>query len=252
MAFTLLPETAAIFMLIFARIGTMVMLMPGFGERGVPVRVRLSIALLMSLLFFPLVSGSYQITLAIPVLITALIGELAVGLVIGGTGRLLMSGLQSAGVVIANQLGLGAVFTQDPTQGQQGAIFSGFLSILAITLIFASDMHHLIIAAFYDSYRLFEPGLIPNAADATKLIVQTIAGAFKIAIQISAPFLVFGLILNAGLGVLAKLMPQMQVFFIAMPITIVLGLMLFGLVIGAMMATYLSYVETGLAPFVSR
>ncbi|MFN8828302.1 MAG: flagellar biosynthetic protein FliR [Labrys sp. (in: a-proteobacteria)] len=252
MTLTLLPETAAIFMMIFARLGTMVMLMPGFGERGVPVRIRLSIAILMTLLFFPMVSGNYTISLAIPALVTMLVGEIAVGLVIGGTGRLLMSGLQSAGVVIANQLGLGTVFSQDPTQGQQGAIFSGFLSILAITLIFASDMHHLIIAALHDSYELFGPGALPNTADAARLIVQTVGGAFKIAIQISAPFLVFGLILNAGLGVLAKLMPQMQVFFIAMPITIILGLMLFGLVIGAMMATYLTYVETGLAPFVSR
>jgi flagellar biosynthetic protein FliR len=250
MNLTLLPVTAAVFILIFARIGTMVMLMPGFGERGVPAQSRLAVALLLTLLFYPLVSTSYQVTTAIPVLMTALAGELAVGLVIGATGRLLMSGLQTAGTIIANQLGLSAVFSIDPSQGQQAAIFSGFLSMLAITLIFASDLHHLVIAALFDSYQIFRPGSVPLTGDAAKLIIDTVAGSFRIAMQVSAPFLVFGLVLNAGLGILGKLMPQMQVFFVAAPLTIFLGLALFALVMGALMLTYLDYLKDGLAPFV--
>jgi flagellar biosynthetic protein FliR len=252
MDFTLLPATAAIFMLIFARIGTMVMLMPGFGERSVPVRIRLSVAVLLTLMYFPLVSGNYKVDTAIPAMLTALAGELAVGLVVGGTGRMLMSGLSTAGTVIANQLGLAAVLTTDPTQGGQGAVFSGFLSLLAVTLIFATDVHHLVLAALFDSYKFFAPGTMPFTGDAAKLILDTIAGAFKIAIQISAPFLLFGLIFNAGLGVLGKLMPQMQVFFIAMPVTIVLGLVLFALVMGALMGVYMDYLKAGLSPFIAR
>ena len=96
----LLPQVAAIFVLILARLGTMVMLMPGLGETAVPARLRLSIALALTLLFFPLVSPSYRVTFAIPSLLTMLAGELAVGLVIGTAGRLLMSGLQTAGTVM--------------------------------------------------------------------------------------------------------------------------------------------------------
>jgi flagellar biosynthetic protein FliR len=248
----LLPQIAAIFLLIFARVGTMVMLMPALGETNVPPRLRLAVALVLSLLFFPLVSPDYRVEMALPALLRLLVGELAVGFVIGFTGRMLMGALQTAGTVIANQLGLGFVTAIDQTQGQQGAIFSGFLALLAVTLIFASDLHHLVIAAMFDSYRLFAPGGFPNASDASRLILDTIAGAFRIAIEISAPFLVFGIVFNAGLAVLSKLMPQMQVFFIALPATILLGLILFALVVAAMMATWLGYFQTGLAMFVSR
>ena len=75
-----------------------------------------------------------------------------------------MGGLQTAGTVIANQLGLGFVTTIDPTMGQQGAIFSGFLALLAVTLIFAADLHHLVIAAMFDSYQLFAPAASRRSA----------------------------------------------------------------------------------------
>jgi flagellar biosynthetic protein FliR len=202
--------------------------------------------------FFPLVSGTYRIETTIPALVRVLAGELAVGFVIGVTGRMLMGGLQTAGTVIANQLGLGFVTTVDPTMGQQGAIFSGFLSLLALTLIFASDLHHLVIAALYDSYNIFAPDVLPPPGDAAKLLIETVAGAFKIAIQISAPFLVFGIIFNAGLAILSKLMPQMQVFFIALPATIMLGLLLFAIVVAAMMTAWLGYLQDGLQMFVQR
>ena len=248
----LLPQLAAVFILIFARVGTMVMLMPAIGESNVPPRLRLAIALGLSLVFFPLVSADYRVEMALPALVRLLAGELAVGFVIGFTGRMLMSALQTAGTVIANQLGLGFVTTIDPTQGQQGAIFSGFLALLAVTLIFASDLHHLVIAALFDSYRLFGPGTLPSTEDASKLILDTIAGAFRIAIEISAPFLVFGIIFNAGLAVLSKLMPQMQVFFIALPATIMIGLILFAAVVAAMMAVWLGYLQDSLQIFVQR
>lgn len=248
----LLPQVAATFILIFARIGTMVMLLPAIGESSVPANLRLALALSLTLVFFPLVGGDYKIVMEIPALVRLLAGELAVGFVIGVTGRMLMGGLQTAGTVIANQLGLGFVTTIDPTMGQQGAIFSGFLSLLAITLIFASDLHHLVIAALYDSYGLFAPGALPAPGDAAKLVLGAVAGAFKIAIQISAPFLVFGVIFNAGLAILSKLMPQMQVFFIALPATIMLGLLLFAVVIAMMMSAWLGYLQDGLHMFVLR
>jgi flagellar biosynthetic protein FliR len=84
------------------------------------------------------------------------------------------------------------------------------------------------------------------------LITKTIAGAFKIAIQISAPFLVFGIIFNAGLAVLSKLMPQMQVFFIALPASILIGLLLLAFVVAAMMAVWLGYLQDGLQMLVQR
>jgi len=239
-----LPALAATFMLVFARIGVMVMLLPGLGELSVPSRVRLSVALVLAAVLLPLHRDAYQIDLRTfgPV-VSMLAQEMFVGALLGFTVRLLISALQVAGSVIAQQLGLGFVMAIDPTQGQQSVIVANFLSILGLTLVFAADLHHLVIAALNDSYTLFRPGEIPLLGDVAAHTTATIALAFKIGIQLSAPFIVFGLLFNLGLGVLARLMPQMQVFFIGLPASIIIGFVILLLVVGAMMGVFLGAVE---------
>ena len=239
-----LPAIAAAFLLTFARVGTMVMLLPGVGELNLPSRVRLSIALVLTALLLPAHQKAYAIDLKSlgPVLVL-LFQELIVGAVLGLTARLAISALQVTGSVVAQQLGLGFVTAIDPTQNQQGMLVGNFLSLLGITLVFATDLHHLVIAAMNDSYKIFQPGEMPLVGDAAQHVTRVIATAFRIGIQLSAPFLVFGLLFNIGLGVLSRLMPQMQVFFIGLPLSILLGLLLLLLVIGAMMGTFVSYLQ---------
>ena len=250
---TFLPALAATFMLVFARIGTMVMLLPGLGEMSVPVRVRLTVALVLAAVLLPLHQAAYQIDLRSFGPLIALLGqELFIGAMLGLTARLTIAGLQIAGNVIAQQLGLGFVTAVDPTQGQQSVIVGNFLTVLGVTLIFATDLHHLVIAALDDSYKLFQPGEIPLLGDVAALTTRTVAAAFRIGIQLSAPFLVFGLLFNLGLGVLSRLMPQMQVFFVGLPLSILLGFLILIVVLGAMMTTFLGSVEDvlrALAPF---
>jgi flagellar biosynthetic protein FliR len=243
-----LPALAAAFLLVFARVGTMVMLLPGVGEATMPMRIRLTIALVLTALILPLHRAAYAIDLQSlgPVLVM-LFQEIIIGAVLGLTARLAISALQIAGSVIAQQLGLGFVTAVDPTQNQQGMLVGNFLAVLGVALIFATDLHHLVIAALNDSYRLFQPGEMPLVGDVAHLVTRTVSAAFRIGIQLSAPFLVFGLLFNLGLGVLSRLMPQMQVFFIGMPLSILLGLLLLVLVIGAMMGTFVGYIETVLS-----
>lgn len=239
-----LPTLAAAFLLVFARIGTMVMLLPGLGELSVPMRVRLTVALVLTAILLPLHRNAYQLDLKELGPVVAVLGqELLVGAVLGLTARLAISALQVAGSVVAQQLGLGFVTAVDPTQGQQGVIVGNFLTVLGITLIFVTDLHHLVIAALNDSYTLFQPGEIPLFGDIASLLTRTVAAAFRIGVQLSAPFLVFGLLFNLGLGVLSRLMPQMQVFFVGIPLSILIGFLILLLVVGAMMGTFLDYVE---------
>jgi flagellar biosynthesis protein FliR len=247
-----LPALATAFMLTFARVGTMVMLLPGVGELSVPSRVRLTIALALTAILLPSHQKAYVVDLKTfgPVLIL-LFQELIVGAVLGLTARLAISALQITGSVVAQQMGLGFVTAVDPTQNQQGLLVGNFLSVLGIALVFATDLHHLVIAALNDSYTIFQPGELPLMGDAAQHVTRVIATAFRIGIQLSAPFLVFGLLFNFGLGVLSRLMPQMQVFFIGLPLSILLGLLLLLLVIGAMMGTFVGYLQgvlTELAP----
>jgi flagellar biosynthetic protein FliR len=239
-----LPALAATFMLVFARIGTMVMLLPGLGEMSVPSRFRLTIALVLAAVLLPLHRDAYQVDLRSFGPLLGLLGqEVFVGAVLGLTVRLMISALQVAGSVIAQQLGLGFVTAVDPSQGQQNVIVANFLTMLGITLVFASDMHHLVIAALDDSYSLFAPGELLLLGDVAALTTRTIGTAFRIGIQLSAPFIVFGLLFNVGLGVLSRLMPQMQVFFIGLPLSIIIGFLILVMVLGVMMGVFLGSVE---------
>src|SRR5215469_9255619 len=237
-----LPALAAAFVLAFARIGAMVMLLPGLGEQNIPVRVKLSIALLLTLIILPLHRSAYQVDMqSLPALLVLMLHEIVIGIVLGATARVTLAALQVAGAVIAQQMGLGFVTSVDPTQGQQGVLIGNFLTMLGVTLLFATDSHHLVIAALNDSYAVFAPGETVGSGDIAALATRAFNAAFRIGLQLSAPFLVFGLVFNIGLGVLARLMPQMQVYFVAVPLSIFAGFLILALVLAAMMGSFLDY-----------
>ena len=239
---SLLPALAASFMLAFARVGAMVMLLPGLGETNIPTRVKLAIALMLTMIILPLHRNAYQVDLtSMAAMGVLMVHEIVIGVVLGATARVTLSALQVAGAVIAQQMGLGFVTSVDPTQGQQGLLIGNFLTILGMTLLFATDTHHLVISALNESYRIFSPGELMPSGDVAALATRAFAAAFKIGMQLSAPFLVFGLVFNIGLGVLARLMPAMQVYFVGVPLSIMIGFLIFAFVLTGMMATYLNY-----------
>ena len=239
-----LPQTAFAFLLIFARVGSMSMSLPGFGDRAVPPRIRLVLALALTLILYP---GVQQSLPAFPAtfagIITALIGELLIGLGIGLSVRLIVSGILVAGSMISVQTGLAMAQTVDPSQGTMGTLFGTFLSVLSITMIFTMDLHHVLLGAMHDSYGLFPPGeLLPSAgADFAKLALAKISNAFRLAVQLAAPFLIFGLIFYLGVGVLSRLIPQVQIFFVVMPANIMLGFALFMLLLSTITLWYMDY-----------
>ncbi len=238
-----LSAFGAAFLLIFARIGTMLMLLPGLGEQNISARIRLTMALVLAAVLLPLHRAAYHIDPnALGPTVVMLVEEILVGAVLGLTARLTISALEVAGSVIAQQLGLGFVTAVDPTQGEQAAIVGNFLTMLGLTLIFATNLHHLVIAALNDSYNIFTPGEVPATGDVAALVTRIVAGAFRVGIQLSAPFLAFGLLFNIGLGVLSRLMPQMQVYFVALPLSILIGLLFLLLALGGMMGFFLDYV----------
>jgi flagellar biosynthetic protein FliR len=237
-----LPALGAAFLLIFARTGTMLMLLPGIGEQGLSPRIRLTIALILAAVLLPLHRNSYPINPgALGPAVVMVIEEILIGGILGLTARLTISALEVAGSVIAQQLGLGFVTQVDPSQAEQGMIFSNFFTMLAVALFFATDMHHLVIAALNDSYTLFAPGEVPAAGDVAALVTKVISGAFRIGIQLAAPFLAFGLLFNLGLGVLSRLMPAMQVYFVALPLSILIGFLFLVLALASMMSVFLGY-----------
>ena len=240
----LLPLDVFAVFLVFVRIAAALMLLPGIGEAYVSVQIRLAAAAVLTVAISPLVIGTLPILPATPLgLLMLILGELVVGVLIGAAARLMMSALHVAGTVIAFQSSLGFALFIDPTQGTQGALIAAFLSLLGLVLIFATGLHMMMIRALADSYVLFTPGQLPPVGDFAALAVRYVSSSFRIGIQIAAPFIVFGLIFYIGLGILARLLPQIQIFFIAIPLQIFLALTIFGLILAPMMIWFLEHFE---------
>lgn len=236
------------FFLVFVRLGAAAMVMPGIGETFVFSRVRLGFALGLAAIVFPLVRASLPALPPTPAEILVLFfGEFVYGILVGGLGRLMLTALHSAGTVVSFLSGLSFAQTMDPTQGSQGAIVSSFMSLLGIVLIFATGLHLQLIGALHDSYSLFPPGAPPPFEDFAQLATRTIAGSFALGLQMAAPFIVFGLTFYVGLGLLQRLIPQVQIFFIAMPLQVTLAMMLFAVALSGMMILFLDYFGTAVA-----
>lgn len=241
----LLPEFVMQFMLVFARVGAMIMLLPGLGEQVSPQRVRLTMAIFITLVALPLVRGLFPVNLAdLPAMIRVLLLELLIGMTFGLAGRFLMSSLQGAGVLISQQMGLSYTQTVDPTSANQGqsAAIGNFLSLLGISLIFTANLHHVALMGIIDSYKTLIPGEIPLSGDAAQLAITVATSSFTVAVQISAPFLVFGLVFNVGLGILSRMMPQLQIFFLALPASVLIGTIIFIFVLPLMMNSFIAHV----------
>ncbi|HVZ90093.1 MAG TPA: flagellar biosynthetic protein FliR [Rhizomicrobium sp.] len=250
-----LPELSGIilvYLLVFSRVGAMIMLMPAIGETGVPPMARLVLALAISLALAPTVSAAYpqaapSTGLALGLLIAQ---ETTAGVLVGAMARIIMSALQVAGTIIATQTGLAYAQTVDPTNpGAQSAIVGNFLSLLAVVLIFSFNLHHLAIGAVAGSYRLLPPGGALPSGDMAELAIRLVSGSFALGFQLAAPFLVFGFALSVGIGVLARLMPQLQIYFVAMPINILAGFLLLILLIGGMMTLFLDFFSSRMGNF---
>ena len=244
----LLPGVAAAFLLTFARVGTLVMLMPGVGEQTVSPRLRLAFALLVALVLYPLARPLFA-ALAGPALVTTLIGEILVGLVLGLSVRMVLAALQTAGPIVAQQLGLSYAMTLDPAAGGQQPSVGNFLVLLGLALIFAADLHHVALTAIGDSYVLLPPGGLTETGDALSLALRAMSRGFSLAVQISAPFIVFAILFNLGLGVLSRLMPSLQVFFVGVPASILIGMAILFAVLGVIMGVFVDDLGRYLADF---
>jgi flagellar biosynthetic protein FliR len=241
---SLLPDLAWLALLLFARLGTLFMLMPGIGEQTVPVRVRLVMALATLLVVYPTMSGVLPPVPQSAVEVFGLIlWEILIGLGLGLAVRFVLSVMQVAGTTIAFQMGLGFALNVDPSQGTQGVLLGNFLALLGMTLIFIADLHHLALAGIVRSYDVFSVGSAIPIGDFTQYALMSASKAFEVAIQISAPFMVFGLIFYLGLGILSRLMPQLQIFMIAMPVNILGGFILLAAMLSALMALYIDHVR---------
>jgi flagellar biosynthetic protein FliR len=236
--------------LIFARIGAMVMLLPGIGEQVVPPRIRLAFALLLSMCLTPVVAPAIG---ALPADNAALAGriihETLIGLMLGAILRMFLTSLAVAGEVVSIQTTLSFAQTANPMQAQPAESLATFLSLLGATLIFSTGLHHQFLEAMVKSYTLFAPAKPFPPGDAATLAVQTIGKSFALGLQLAAPVIVFALVFNIATGLVGRVMPQFQVFFVASPLAVLFGLSVFTLSLGVIATVWVNRYEALVALF---
>lgn len=210
--------------LIFVRVGAALMLMPGFSEPYIFSRSRLLFALLLTfVLAGPVAPHLPELPQHVGQL-TLLIGQEAfLGLFLGGATRIMFATLHIAGSTIAVQSGLATASVFDPTQSSQGTLPGNFLTTVAMVLLFVTDGHHMLLRGLVESYGHLRAGAALPMGDMAAFITRIVQKAFDIGIQIAAPLLLVGLLTNLAMGILNRLMPSFQVFFIALPLQLLLA-----------------------------
>jgi flagellar biosynthesis protein FliR len=220
--------------LIFARLGALVLTMPGVGDPSVPPRIRLSFAFVLTILLTPVIAPSLPIIPGeISAITAAVIKEVLVGLMIGTILRLFLTALATAGEVVSIQTTLSFAQTSAPGIAPGSTTLGTFLGLIGLVLIMTTDLHHMFIAAIVRSYTIFPFSRDIPVADAGELALQTLSQSFKMGLQLSAPVAAFALIFNIAIGLVARVMPQFQVFFVASPLMVLFGLSIFATTLGA-------------------
>lgn len=240
------------FMIVFVRFGTAMMIMPGIGDSFVSARVRLLLALAITFPLFPLLMKYIPAqTPGTFALITLLVSEFIVGMFFGTIARIFMSALDTAGMIVSIQSGLGSAQVFNPQLSAQGSLVGAFLSITGVVLLFATNLHHLLIMGLFESYELFPVGYIPDSGSMAELMARAISASFTVGLKMAAPFIIIGILMYAMMGVLSRLMPQIQVFMIALPLQILIIILALVLALSAMFTYWLREFEQSMIYFLS-
>ena len=219
--------------LVMCRVGALLMLIPGVGETNVPANIRLGLALVLTLAFYPILrAGLPPVPGTVGGMGAQICIELILGLAIGSLLRLFLAALSVAGEVVSLQTTLSFAQTANPLEAQPSATVTTFLTLLGLTLVFATDLHQMFIAAIVRSYAMFPAGKGFSVQDFGRLEIQTFGQIFALGVQLSAPVMVFSLVFNIAAGFIGRAMPQFQVFFAAAPLSILLGLSVLAMSLG--------------------
>lgn len=238
MTVALTAELAGL-ILVFARIGAALMILPVFGEGYVLARARLVTALALAVMLTPVLRQSLPPVESIDAGFAGLVvGEVVHGLFLGSFVRLGIMALSVAGTAFAMQMGLGAANFFDPSAGAQTALPGNLLTAAGLMTLLLLDGHHAMLAGLVASYETLPLGAGVAAGDMAAAMARGSADAMVLGVQMAMPITVAAVLLYAVLGMMSRLVPTLQVMFVAMPAQILIGLAVLGLSLGAIVELY--------------
>ena len=241
---TSVQNQLTLFLLVFVRISGMIIISPIFGSRNIPGTIKAGLSMYLALIVLPLLAVGLEPSIPQTLIpyIFLVVSELLFGVIIGFASSLVFSAVQMTGSLLDMQVGFGIVNIFDPQAGQQVPLIGNFKYILALLLFLSVNGHHILLTAIVNSFRLVPIAGIVFTGALTEMMVNMVSGIFTLAFQITVPVLAALIITDIALGILARTMPQMNVFVVGVPAKIIVGIF----VLSIAMPFFMIFLEVGL------
>lgn len=215
-----------LFLLVFLRVTVILMSLPIFSGGNVPNMFKAGLALAVSMIMFPVVDLTILPDMDRWIFLTlGVVSEVLMGLGIGLAIRLIMAGIQMAGQVSGFQMGLAIANIMDPATSMQTPILAQAFNLMAMLIFLAIDAHHWFFRALVESFALIPPFQFVMSSSFIGYLMNLAGNMFIIALKIGAPVIVVLILTSVSFGLMARTVPQMNIFIVAMPLKIVVGLL---------------------------
>jgi len=224
---TLSAAYIAIFGLVLARVGGLLVTAPVLGARQVPAQAKIGLAVVLSLIFVPL---QMQSSAAVPADIVSygLVAgrELLIGLAVGFAVGLIFHGITMGSQLVGIQMGFGLGSVLNPASGAESSVLENFYVVLATVIFLTANGHHVVLAAFAHTFDVAPIGAAQLPSINPTQVMAMIQAILVVALRISMPAIAALLLADVGLGLVGRVAPQMQVMIVGAPVKIAVGLLL--------------------------
>ncbi|PID39974.1 MAG: flagellar biosynthetic protein FliR [Proteobacteria bacterium] len=211
-------------LLIFFRVIAILFSSPILDTATIPVLFRAALALAVSVLLLPLIDTSVNLPeMNLIAIVLGIVSEIVIGITIGLTVKLLFTGIQLAGQIAGYQMGFAVANVMDPATSAQIPLLSQLFNLTAMLVFLSINAHHMFFSALVDSYTLIPPLSMQFRPELTEFMMTLAANMFTIAIKVGAPLIAVMLLVSVGMGLVARTVPQIHIFIVAMPLKILIG-----------------------------
>lgn len=219
-----------VFVLVLVRVSSIIATAPVLGSNSMPVQVRVVLALVLALIIQPFTPTLTVYPDRPSEYLLLIAGELLIGLVLGMIGQMLFAAVEFAGTVVGFQMGLSMAYIFDPQSQEQVSLVGQFKRIFAALIFVAMDGHVIVVQTIVRSYELLPPGGASFSGPLTQEMIRLSSGVFTLGFQLGAPLITALFLANLTMALLARSVPQIQIFIVGFPLTLLLGfvMLMFG------------------------
>ncbi|SPD72687.1 putative Flagellar biosynthetic protein FliR [uncultured Desulfobacterium sp.] len=212
-------------LLVFIRVGAIILNIPVINTRNIPPIFKIGLILTVTIIIFPSINTEdYQARIDLIPLVIGILGEILLGICVGLCVNLIFAGVQMAGQLIGYQMGFAIANVIDPQTGMQSAFFATLLNVYCLMIFLIMDGHHYFIQAISESFIILPVFNMHINSSLFEYIIRLVGNMFVISVKVCAPVMASLLVTSVSLGLVARTIPRMNIFLVAIPIKIVLGM----------------------------